>query len=199
MMVSVLKTKRAEETPRAFAKLFGQVGSLRLLHTDNGTELKNEAVAGLCAKYGTRQRHGGPRHPQSQGQVERANQTLKRKLRAAVAITATPGRWIGCLHGAVAGYNRCVHITTRAQPLEVFGDLGKPHRPGRGVCVGRGRRRIKALRCTEPGIYSAAKENSQKEYRRVRDEDVFQSGKKHGKSSLDDRDVWSKHASAMWD
>ncbi|OIR55832.1 MAG: uncharacterized protein A8A55_2576, partial [Amphiamblys sp. WSBS2006] len=80
MMVDVLKTKRAEETSRAFAKLFGQFGSPRLLHTDNGTEFKNETVAGLCERYGTRQIHGRARHPQSQGQIERANQTLKRKL-----------------------------------------------------------------------------------------------------------------------
>ncbi|OIR56115.1 MAG: uncharacterized protein A8A55_3139 [Amphiamblys sp. WSBS2006] len=110
VMVDVLKTQGWRE----LAKLFGQFGSPRLLHTNNGTEFKNETVTGLCARYGTRQIHGRAQRPQSQGQIERANQTLKRKLRAAVTITAAPE---SCLHGAVAGYNRCMQKTTGARPL----------------------------------------------------------------------------------
>ncbi|OIR56593.1 MAG: uncharacterized protein A8A55_2660 [Amphiamblys sp. WSBS2006] len=54
VMVGVLKT----QSWRELAKLFEQFGSPRLLHTNNGTELKNETVTGLCARYGTRQIHG---------------------------------------------------------------------------------------------------------------------------------------------
>ncbi|OIR56035.1 MAG: uncharacterized protein A8A55_3219 [Amphiamblys sp. WSBS2006] len=110
VMVGVLKTQGWRE----LAKLFG---SPRLLHTNNETKFKNETVTGLCASYGTRQIHGKAQRPQSQGQIERANQTLKRKLRAAVTITAALERWIDCLHGAVAGYNRCMQKTTGARPL----------------------------------------------------------------------------------
>ncbi|OIR55719.1 MAG: uncharacterized protein A8A55_3535, partial [Amphiamblys sp. WSBS2006] len=149
-------------------------------------------------RYGTRQIHGRARHPQSQGQIERANQTLKRKLRAAVTITAAPERWIDCLHGAVAGYNRCVHKTTRAQPIRLFWGISESITgPEEELLLdeeeGEERQRdlepeedpldILGMLSAEPEIYTAARENSQRAYRRMsraaswnRDEDVFQNG-----------------------
>lgn len=47
------------------------------MHTDNGREFQNQEVAQEVAKFGEKLIHGGPYHPQSQGLVERFNQTLK--------------------------------------------------------------------------------------------------------------------------
>ena len=60
--------------------LFMDVGPPLYLHSDNGTELKNSAMDEVCKKFGVRQLFGRPRYPQCQGQIERANQTLKRLL-----------------------------------------------------------------------------------------------------------------------
>ena len=56
-------------------------------HCDNGSEFVNtlmhEVIDLLMAKY----THGRPRHPQTQGSIERANGTVKRKLLAWIRAT----------------------------------------------------------------------------------------------------------------
>jgi transposase InsO family protein len=57
------------------------VGSLiGILSFYNGKEFKNEILKNLFKKYFISARFGRVRHPQSQGIVERANQTLMRRL-----------------------------------------------------------------------------------------------------------------------
>ena len=63
-------------------QIFPYFGVPRILHSDNGREFINNVIEGLQAM-----RHieiqlvsGRPRHPQSQGLVERAHQTLQKKL-----------------------------------------------------------------------------------------------------------------------
>jgi len=48
---------------------------------DNGTEFKGEVLQ-LCQRNGINVINGSPFHPQSQGLVESANKTLKRRLQA---------------------------------------------------------------------------------------------------------------------
>jgi transposase InsO family protein len=58
-----------------------QVGEIpEILHTDNGGEFVNEKVEKWCKDRKVKIKHGRPYHPQSQGQVERVNKTLKISL-----------------------------------------------------------------------------------------------------------------------
>ena len=72
----------------------------------------------MLKKYGIKVLNGRPRHPQTQGLVEKHNSTLKRKLQA----------WIqdsGCLHWAQAlpeisfSMNHQIHSTTGESPYRV--------------------------------------------------------------------------------
>ena len=61
-------------------KIFSIQGPPAILQSDNGTEFKNEIVRVMCASYGIKMVHGRPRHPQSQGSVERSNDCVGKML-----------------------------------------------------------------------------------------------------------------------
>ena len=63
-------------------QIFPYFGVPRILHSDNGREFVNHVIEGLQAMWHTEIQlvSGRPRHPQSQGLVERAHQTLQKKL-----------------------------------------------------------------------------------------------------------------------
>jgi transposase InsO family protein len=70
-------------------KFFLIEGAPSIVQSDNGKEFRNEIMKNLFKKYSISPRFGRVRHPQSQGIVERANQTLMRRLSK-------------CLHGREA-------------------------------------------------------------------------------------------------
>jgi len=58
-------------------------GALNILHSDNGREFVNKVISELCSMWdGVKIVHGKPRHIQTQGSIERANQDFKNILRA---------------------------------------------------------------------------------------------------------------------
>lgn len=75
-----LKSKCAEEVAACVNMLFFEHGPWEILHSDNGTEFTAEIIKNVCKEVGTRQVHGAPYHLQSQGVIERFNQTLKGQL-----------------------------------------------------------------------------------------------------------------------
>lgn len=77
---SASKVKTAEAVYEFLNKLFIQEGSPYVLHSDNGLEFKNSRIADLCNVKKIKIVHGRPRHPMSQGQIERANQTINRSI-----------------------------------------------------------------------------------------------------------------------
>jgi hypothetical protein len=78
---------------------------------DNGTEFKG-GVAQICKELGIRMIRGRAYHPQTQGTVERANRTFKRRLSA---LQAQKGRsnWVALLAELALVINT---TTTRALP-----------------------------------------------------------------------------------
>lgn len=73
-----LKSKRAAEVSDNLVEVFGIFGAPSLLHSDNGKEFKNQITQELVKKWpGCKTVNGRPRHSQSQGSVERANQDIK--------------------------------------------------------------------------------------------------------------------------
>ncbi|KAK3784447.1 hypothetical protein RRG08_039448 [Elysia crispata] len=51
-------------------------GTPRILQTDNGREFNNEDLTEVIRNFQVRKMNGRPYHPQSQGRVERFNQTV---------------------------------------------------------------------------------------------------------------------------
>ena len=68
-------------------QLFPYFGVPRILHSDNGREFINRVIQHLLNRWNSQIQlvSGRPRHPQSQGVVERAHATLERKLSALIS------------------------------------------------------------------------------------------------------------------
>lgn len=75
--------------------MFLSEGAPAIIQTDNGKEFRNKTLFLLYEKWNIIPIFGRPRHPQSQGQVERANQTLVRSL--SKALYQKPKVWIEIL------------------------------------------------------------------------------------------------------
>jgi hypothetical protein len=126
-----MKTKSAHEVVDALKNLFFVEGPPKEIQTDNGKEFVNSSFKALCAQYYIRHVRGRPRHPQSQGQgqVERVNQTLGRKL--AKCLHGQGKRWIVKHKEIVSRYNLCWHRAINLTPMMAF-----RRRPGFNVPAG---------------------------------------------------------------
>jgi hypothetical protein len=76
-----LKSKRAEEVAHVLLDIFTIFGAPLILQSDNGREFANNTINELCSMWPElKMVHGKPRHSQSQGSVERANQDVENML-----------------------------------------------------------------------------------------------------------------------
>jgi len=114
------------KTKRKTAEVFGGIlknqlyseGKFDNLHSDNGREFVNRRVLEICDHWGINIIHGRPRHPQSQGQVERLNRTIKERLRKACVIGSN--RWIDNHRRIVYQYNNTIHTATKQKPFFIY-------------------------------------------------------------------------------
>ena len=76
-----LKTKTAAEVAWPLLEIFLSFGALVILQSDNGKEFVASVISELKQLWpDLKIVHGRPRHPQSQGRVERSNGEIKKKL-----------------------------------------------------------------------------------------------------------------------
>ena len=79
-----------------------------------------------CNAFKIKLVHGRARHPQSQGKVERFNQTLGRHLTKIMwdEVSGVQGyRWIDVLPQFVIAYNKAPHQAQKKSPYEAFLNL----------------------------------------------------------------------------
>ena len=93
-------------------------GLPHILQCDNGTELKDTVLL-LLKKYGIKVLNGRPRHPQTQGLVEKHNSTLKQKLQAWIQDSGGCRHWAQALPEIVLSMNHQIHSTTGESPYRV--------------------------------------------------------------------------------
>ena len=113
-----MKQKSAPTVAELVQKLIFAEGPPKEIHTDNGKEFVNSDLSALCTRFHIRHIRGRPRHPQSQGQVERVNQTLTRKL--AKCMHGREKRWIAVHDEIVYKYNSRRHRATNTTPMQAF-------------------------------------------------------------------------------
>ena len=78
MQLRPLTSKRAEEVAKHLMDIFCIFGAPAVLQSDNGREFANRVVSDLKSMWSNLAIvHGKPRHSQSQGSVERANQDIQ--------------------------------------------------------------------------------------------------------------------------
>lgn len=113
--------KSIDKSGESFSKILKlhlqHEGKWHLIHTDNGREFCNLHVDELLNKYSIRIVHGRPYHPQSQGQVERFNRTIKERLRR---TTGANQRWIDHIDNILENYNNTSHRATGTKPFILF-------------------------------------------------------------------------------
>ncbi|XP_047505092.1 KRAB-A domain-containing protein 2-like [Pieris napi] len=81
VQLRALTSKRAVEVAYKLLDIFCIFGAPSILQSDNGREFANHVIEELCSMWsGLKIVHGKPRHSQSQGSVERANQDVQNML-----------------------------------------------------------------------------------------------------------------------
>ncbi|KAK9190212.1 hypothetical protein WN943_018814 [Citrus x changshan-huyou] len=82
------------------------------LVTDNGRQFDNHSFRDFCQNLGIELKYCSPAHPQSNGQVEAANKTIKRLLKT--RLGAKKGAWVDELSGVLWAY-RTTHKTATGE------------------------------------------------------------------------------------
>jgi Integrase core domain len=114
-----IKAKSAIQVLNCLKKLFLREGYPDILHSDNGKEFKNGLLAEFARKNGFILVRGRARYPQSQGQAERFNQTLCRRLSKHL-FSIQEKRWVDIIDEIVFQYNDSIHCSTNQKPFVLF-------------------------------------------------------------------------------
>ncbi|KAL0808279.1 hypothetical protein ABMA28_012774 [Loxostege sticticalis] len=92
-----LKSKHAHQVALELLKIFLEVGCPQILQSDNGREFTAAVIKELLSLWPTcKILNGRPRHPQSQGSVERCNQDVENMLRAWMKDNSSTNWSVGC-------------------------------------------------------------------------------------------------------
>ncbi|XP_068205367.1 KRAB-A domain-containing protein 2-like [Palaemon carinicauda] len=128
-----LTTKRAEEVAAYLLDIFLTFGAPDILQSDNGREFVNAVIAELSTIWPELKLvTGRPRHPQSQGAVERLNGVIQDKL--AIWIQENNSKkWSVGLKFVQWQNNISRHETTGHSPFKVT--FGQEHQVGLGSSV----------------------------------------------------------------
>ena len=111
-----LASKCAAEVARNLIEIFCFIGPCCILQMDNGREFVAQVVYELKKVWpGLSIVHGRPRHPQSQGSVERANADVKNMLRAWMSDNNST-RWSLGLKFVQMAKNNSFHRTIDCTP-----------------------------------------------------------------------------------
>ena len=107
-----IKTKTATEVSATLLDIFCLIVSPHISQSDNGKEFKNVNLAKMIRELWPSCRivHGKPRHPQSQGSVERVNQEIKKVLGALMRENNDPC-WVKYDSLAQHSINKSPHST----------------------------------------------------------------------------------------
>ena len=90
------------------------------LHSDQGRDFESNLFKEVCRLLDIRKTHTTPYHPQSDGQVERFNRTLKLMLRSFVNVNQND--WDDHLSFVTMAYRSSIHKSTKCTPnLLMFG------------------------------------------------------------------------------
>jgi hypothetical protein len=83
LVLKPLKTKRAEEVALTLLDILTILGPPSVLQSDNGREFVNSVLKEVCGLWPSiTMINGRPRHPQSQGSIERTHEDLKPMITA---------------------------------------------------------------------------------------------------------------------
>ena len=118
-----MKNKRAECVKAALLEVLYLEGAQTSIQTDNSNEFVNATLDLIFDEFSISRIRGRPRHPQNQGQVERSNQTLIRKISKCLGNEGNK-RWKEVISKITYAYNNSWHRGINTTPMKEF--RGRP-------------------------------------------------------------------------
>lgn len=112
--VVVMRETTAKLTVQALHEAFCRYGIPESLKSDNGPQFISEALAQFCKDFGIQLRKSTPYWPQANGEVERANRALKKRLQISQENPDSDWKWD--LRMYLLMYNSTPHSTTGVAP-----------------------------------------------------------------------------------
>ncbi|XP_030849310.1 uncharacterized protein K02A2.6-like [Strongylocentrotus purpuratus] len=113
----VMRSTTAEKTVAALAGIFARHGLPLTLYSDNGPQFISQVFADYMRLTGVHHHRVTPKWPQANGEVERQNQSLEKRMR----IAHSEGKdWKEALLSYVAAYRATPHSTTGKSPAELL-------------------------------------------------------------------------------
>ena len=123
LIAILIKNKEADTVDAHLVKdIFRIPGLPTILQSDNKKEFEG-IVKQVCETFNIKIKHGHPRHLQSQGQVERLNQTISRgftKLLQDRNNQLQKKNWVDMLDAFVISYNSTMHTAHKRTPQKVM-------------------------------------------------------------------------------
>lgn len=115
--VEIMTHITAKETIKRLTKIFGFWGVPRTITLDNAKQFVSVEFEEYCRTKGIHLNHTSPYWPQANGEVERQNRSLLKRLRIANALY---GDWKAELDQFLEMYNNTPHSTTGKPPSELL-------------------------------------------------------------------------------
>nr|AIK27535.1 polyprotein [Chilo suppressalis] len=115
--VEILRNQTAETTIKTLENVICREGLMDEIICDNGPAFRDERFKEFLASNGIRLRHTTPLWPQANGEVERQNKSVLRRLRIAQAMNLN---WKRELQTYLLAYRTTPHSTTGISPGDVF-------------------------------------------------------------------------------
>ena len=112
-----MKSTDAETVAQELVKIFARMGIPDELLTDQGSNFVSELLNQLSSLLRIRRIKTSPYHPQTDGLVERFNDTLKRMLRWFIKA---PGAWDELLPYLLFSYREMPQVSTGFSPFELL-------------------------------------------------------------------------------
>lgn len=120
VLLRALTSKRAEEIAYKLNEIFLTFGAPCILHSDNGREFANSVIKEFKSLWSELKIvHGKPRHSQSQGSVERANQDIENIIAAWMSDNNSV-QWAEGLPYVQFMKNRAFHSGIKQSPYKAM-------------------------------------------------------------------------------
>ncbi|XP_055527443.1 uncharacterized protein K02A2.6-like [Wyeomyia smithii] len=115
--LEIMTTITAKETIKRLDKIFRLWGNPRTITLDNAKQFAATDLEDYCRTKGIFLNHTSPYWPQANGEVERQNRSLLKRLRIANALYGT---WRAEMDQYLEMYNNTHHSTTGKAPNELL-------------------------------------------------------------------------------
>lgn len=117
-----LKTKSKDKVVEVIEQLFNDIRNddkkIVILHSDKGSEFKNDKVKKLCEEYGVEQMFCREGDHTCNGTIERFNKTLRGLLNKYMSHT-NKVVWFDVLDKLIKNYNSTYHSSIKKEPKDI--------------------------------------------------------------------------------